>query len=320
MNQFKKYDIPISVIMPAYNEERYIAESIQSILNQTFQDFELIIVDDGSTDRTFEIASSFEDPRVQVYRQQNSGPGPTRNKALSLAQGKYIALQDADDRSKPDRLTMQYEFLEKNSNYIAVGTMADYVDEEGVFIYEHVRSEHIPDNWKSTSAPVIHATVMFRKHVLKSVGGYPDISVSQDTLFLYEISRKGKMKNLLVSLYEYRVNPYAISRKSPEIKEIVREIIKEYMDTGVLNNKLVEQVKHKKSNQKQANKHYEYHLLLAKKYLWNNYNKSLSRKNSKLALNYAEGREYLNPAMLYLLPVLGEKYIKLLYRTFSKVK
>lgn len=77
-------DIKISVIMPAYNEERYIAESIQSILNQTFQDFELIIVDDGSIDKTFEIASLFEDSRIKVYRQQNLGPGATRNKALSL--------------------------------------------------------------------------------------------------------------------------------------------------------------------------------------------------------------------------------------------
>src|SRR5690625_6791695 len=152
--------IKISVIMPAYNEERYIAESIQSILNQTFQDFELIIVDDGSTDKTFEIASSFNDPRVKLYKQQNSGPAAARNKALSLAKGKYIALQDADDRSKPERLEKQYDFLENNLDYIAVGTDADYIDKDGFFIYEHTKGEDIPINWDWLQARVIDTSVM----------------------------------------------------------------------------------------------------------------------------------------------------------------
>src|SRR5690625_3066297 len=152
--------ILISVVMPAFNEERWISESIQSILDQSFRDFELIIVDDGSTDKTFEIASSFEDPRVKVYRQENMGPAAARNKALSLVKGQYIALQDADDRSKPERLEKQYDFLENNLDYIAVGTDADYIDKDGFFIYEHTKGEDIPINWDWLQARVIDTSVM----------------------------------------------------------------------------------------------------------------------------------------------------------------
>jgi len=309
--------ISVSVVMPAYNEERSIAESIQSILNQTFEDFELIIVDDGSTDKTFEIASSFGDPRVSVYRQKNLGPATARNKALSLAKGKYIALQDADDRSKPERLEKQYDFLENNLDYIAVGTDADYIDKDGFFIYEHTKGEAIPINWDWLQAPVIHPSVMFRSQILKKIDGYPDIPVSQDTLFLYEMSQHGKFKNLNESLFEYRVNPFAISRKSEEIKIIVRQLIIEYIKTNKINDILLKEVKQKKSEQSQQSKFYSYHLLLAKKYLWNNYDKKKSRVNSREAYRYGKGKEKFSPLLLYVLSFMGEKPVKKLYSNFK---
>ena len=241
--------ILISVVMPAFNEERWISESIQSILDQSFRDFELIIVDDGSTDKTFEIASSFEDPRVKVYRQENMGPAAARNKALSLVKGQYIALQDADDRSKPERLEKQYNFLENHKEYVAIGVAADYIDKDGVFVYQHNHPEIIPSDWNWIEPPVIHPSVMLRIQALKAVEGYPDIPVSQDTLFLYEISKQGKISNLSLSLYEYRISPYAISRKSREISRIVKQIISEYIETETLNQALIEEVKTKNKKQ-----------------------------------------------------------------------
>lgn len=105
----------VSVSMPAFNSERYIAEAIESILAQTYQNFELIIVDDGSTDRTREIIESFTDPRIiKVYSDRNRGLITTRNRIAQLAKGKYLALLDADDRAFPDRLALQVAYLEAN--------------------------------------------------------------------------------------------------------------------------------------------------------------------------------------------------------------
>jgi glycosyltransferase involved in cell wall biosynthesis len=101
--------------MPVYNAERYIAEAIKSILAQTYQNFELIIVDDGSTDRTREIVESFTDPRIiKVYSDRNRGLITTRNRIAQIARGKYLALLDADDTAFPDRLALQVQFLESN--------------------------------------------------------------------------------------------------------------------------------------------------------------------------------------------------------------
>lgn len=105
----------VTVSMPAFNSERYIAEAIESILAQTYQNFELIIVDDGSTDRTRETIESFTDPRIiKVYSDRNRGLITTRNRIAQLAKGKYLALLDADDRAFPDRLALQVAYLEAN--------------------------------------------------------------------------------------------------------------------------------------------------------------------------------------------------------------
>lgn len=105
----------VSVSMPVFNAERYIAEAIESILAQTYTNFELIIVDDGSSDRTREIIDQFTDERIiKVYSDQNRGLITTRNLIAGMAKGKYLALLDADDRAFPERLALQVEFLENN--------------------------------------------------------------------------------------------------------------------------------------------------------------------------------------------------------------
>ena len=106
----------VTVSMPAFNSERYIAEAIESILAQTYQNFELIIIDDGSTDRTREIIESFTDHRIiKIYSDRNRGLITTRNRIAQIAKGKYLALLDADDRAFPDRLALQVAYLEANN-------------------------------------------------------------------------------------------------------------------------------------------------------------------------------------------------------------
>lgn len=114
----------VSIIMPSYNTERYIGASIQSVLNQTYKEWELIIVDDCSTDRTDEIVASFSDPRIRYLKnEKNSGAAVSRNRALREAKGRWIAFLDSDDLWFPDKLERQIHFMEENGHKF---TFTDY--------------------------------------------------------------------------------------------------------------------------------------------------------------------------------------------------
>src|SRR5581483_9504087 len=113
----------VTVLMSVYNGERYLREAIESILVQTWQDFELVCINDGSTDQSREIVLSFNDPRIRlVDNEQNLGLAKSLNKGLMLARGNLIARQDADDISEPDRLLKQVAFLEQWSEIVLVGS------------------------------------------------------------------------------------------------------------------------------------------------------------------------------------------------------
>ncbi len=126
----------ISVIIPVYNGERFIRETIESVLNQTFQDFEIIIINDGSTDSTLTIVSSFSDPRIKVFTYPNRGLSTSRNRGIHLASGKYLAFLDADDLWTSGKLKAQVNALEENPHAALVYSWTDQADESGQFL-EH---------------------------------------------------------------------------------------------------------------------------------------------------------------------------------------
>lgn len=153
----------ISVVMPAYNAEKYIAEAINSILSQTFTDFEFIIINDASIDSTKEIIESFQDSRIiLINNKQNQGVANSLNIGISAARGKYIARMDADDISLPKRFQTQFDFMEQNPNIDICGTWSktfgDYVTSWETY------QKH--DDIRDASfffCPMIHPTIMFRK-------------------------------------------------------------------------------------------------------------------------------------------------------------
>ena len=107
-------DPKISVLLPAYNAQAYLRESIESILAQTFSDFELIIINDGSTDQSLEIMTSFKDSRIRIINQENAGLPISLNRGIRLARGIYLARQDADDISLPNRFSAKVQFLDRH--------------------------------------------------------------------------------------------------------------------------------------------------------------------------------------------------------------
>ena len=120
----------ISIIMPVFNGEKYIKKAIFSVLNQSLEDFELIIVNDGSTDGTLDIINEFDDDRIKVITQENKGPGAARNKALTLAKGDYLMFLDSDDWFCPDALKTAFSEADSNSTDISIFQIIKYNDGE----------------------------------------------------------------------------------------------------------------------------------------------------------------------------------------------
>jgi GT2 family glycosyltransferase len=201
--------------MAAHNAGPYLNVAIESVLKQTNQDFELLVVDDASMDETQAILQQISDPRIKVIRNcEKKGPAGSRNQALAVAKGNYVAIMDADDISLPHRFEMQVEYLEKNPDYALVGSFAYQVDELG--IYQKIIAPQT-DNQKIRNILLIgnnfiHGSVMIRRSVLLEVGGYDErYAYSHDYDLWLRIIERYKVSNLPEPLYCWRSSPTQIS-------------------------------------------------------------------------------------------------------------
>lgn len=166
----------ISVIMGIYNCEKTLSESIESVVNQTYSNWELIMCDDYSTDNTYQIAEFYKNKYPQKIKllknRKNLTLGPTLNKCLEVAEGDYVARQDGDDVSILNRFEKQVDFLNKNSEYILVGTKMISFDKNGTKGIRGIK-DNIPDKFNLlTGTAFCHATIMARKKMYESLKGY----------------------------------------------------------------------------------------------------------------------------------------------------
>ena len=229
----------ISVLMPAYNAEKYIKEAIDSILNQTFTDFEFIIIDDCSTDSTAEIIKSYSDERIKYYKnEQNLGVARTLNRGLDLATGEYIARMDSDDISLPKRFEEQIKFMDKHKDIAVLGT--------GIEIFGSLRGKRI---FSRTSKELkvdllfgcclAHPSVMLRaKYFGKNKLHYnPEFSKMEDFDLWERISKDYKMATIPDVLVKYRSHPNQVSNKISESNILQTcKIIKRQWERFGLNN------------------------------------------------------------------------------------
>lgn len=199
----------VSVILPVYNAKKYINQTIRSILQQTYSDFELLIVDDCPTDGTMQIVEGFTDKRIRIiHNKRNMGIAYTRNCALENSRGTYIALMDHDDIALPERLEKQVQFFERNKDIDVVGGRIQLIGE---------KDEPISDVWSVNTDPQIlkalllfinpysNSEVMFRKQIVKdNLISYKDNMLGmEDFRFWIECSKVGKFSNV-DSLVQYR--------------------------------------------------------------------------------------------------------------------
>lgn len=201
----------VTVLMPVYNSERYLRKSIESILGQTFTDFEFLIINDGSTDNSARIIQSYSDPRICfVNNDTNLGVTVTLNKGLVNAQGEYVARMDADDISRPERLALQVDFMDANLQVGVCGSWVQYFPSSGIWKLPR-ESEEIRC-WLFHTVGVAHPSVMMRRQLFAECGLLydPRYRYAQDYELWSRAIRSMDFANIQKVLLDYRVSPEQI--------------------------------------------------------------------------------------------------------------
>ncbi len=215
----------ISVLMSVYNGEKYLSLAIESILNQSFSDFEFIIINDGSKDRSLEIIKSYPDRRIRLIDQPNAGLAASLNKGIGLSKGEYIARMDADDIARSTRLGMQVRFLDANPACAMVGSAVQVIDKEGKnkWIMAHTRTS-LETRWSILfDTPFVHSSVMLRRAVLEKTGLYSqqaEFSLVEDYEMWSRLAKKYEVTNLSEILLDYRDNPQGVSHSKRKAQEM----------------------------------------------------------------------------------------------------
>ncbi|MEI6352473.1 MAG: glycosyltransferase [Candidatus Nomurabacteria bacterium] len=216
----------ISVIMPVYNGEKFLKEAIESILNQSFQDFELIIINDASTDNSLNIINKYSDNilyknKIKIINNKENlfskhGIVKVLNSGMKIANGKYIARMDADDISLPERFEKQINILEKE-NATLCGTWAITINEDGKEISKmnYPKTSWIGNKFYLLKGnPFIHPTVMFNKETIQNIGSYKNYKHIEDYELWTRIVPEYKSINIPEYLFKYRIHSNQITRKT----------------------------------------------------------------------------------------------------------
>lgn len=223
--------------MPVFNGEKFVQESVESILNQTFTDFEFIIIDDGSTDITAAVLDLFTDSRiVRINHKKNEGLVKSLNDGINQARGEYIARMDADDISLPNRFALQYKYLQDHHGIGALGGNFSLVGADG----QHIRDINHPltsklINWKMCfENPIQHPTVMMRRDILKKLDGYRDFKASEDYDLWQRMSETTLIGNINQKILNYRHHGNNLTSLPNENRSIERNHIRERAIIAIL--------------------------------------------------------------------------------------
>lgn len=212
----------VSVVLPVHNGEQFLAAAIDSVLEQSLADLELVIVNDGSTDRSEEIIRLYEDPRISYYAHENMGLGASLNRGISLARADLVARMDCDDVAHPGRLQAQTDYLSLHPDVAAVGTSFDVVD-PSLRRLETFTALTEPDDVALdmfVRNPVGHGTAMFRKAIIQDLGGYDETSGAiEDYDLWWRVSRAHQVGNVPQSLYQWRVVTTSVSNAGSDVRQ-----------------------------------------------------------------------------------------------------
>jgi glycosyltransferase involved in cell wall biosynthesis len=228
----------ISVVMPTYNVARFLREAVESILKQTFEDFEFIVVDGGSTDDTLPIIRSYNDPRIRIEHLGANGNTihqwfvRSLNHGISSASRLLIARMDADDISLPQRFARQLQVFENQPNLVLLGTGCDYVTERGAVSH---RRHNGSLQWATrvgdriTLPGIAHGSAMLRREAALAVGGYREHFVkAEDQDMWFRLAERGGVAVLDEALFGYRINTQSLIGSHPERGDLYAAMAAEF--------------------------------------------------------------------------------------------
>lgn len=232
----------VTVLMPLFNAERHVGAAIESILCQTYRDFELVIVDDGSTDRSRQIALSYQDPRIRVVvNERNIGLAASLNRGLTASQGELIARQDNDDLSDARRLDRQIAVMTARPELALLGSQAHAIGEDGRALKPVDRPiDEISIRWYGLfDNPFVHTSVMFRRALVwdADIHGYPELAYAEDYALWSSVMRRYPVANLADRLVTFRVRSTSVMGSLEDMShdrlratgfpEIVRRLVRD---------------------------------------------------------------------------------------------
>lgn len=213
----------LSVVMPVYNGGSFLSDTMQSILTQTLTDFELIVIDDGSTDTSLQLlqACAAKDGRIRLISRENRGLVPSLNEACEMAAAPYIVRMDADDIAHPQRFEKQYAFMEANPDLLGAGCQVLLIDVDGAPIKAMgtlTRHEAIDaDHMVGLGGAIIHPSAIIRREALERIGYYSnDYPCAEDLDLWLRIAEIGRIANMEDVLLSYRQHPGSIGASSRE--------------------------------------------------------------------------------------------------------
>lgn len=220
----------VTVLMTVFNGEKYLKEAVESILDQTFKNFELLVVNDGSTDQTASILQNLQskDPRIRVLEQENRGIVFSANRGIQEAKGKYIARMDSDDWSFSDRLRSQVDFLDRHPDIVMVAGAFEVMDSNGEVRF---RKRVLLDPVDLEGAlwvrnPIGHGSVMYRTEAVRSIHGYRGEGQAEDYEIYSRLVAIGKIAGLPQLVYKYRIHSGSVTSldRDKQMKMLVEYI------------------------------------------------------------------------------------------------
>ena len=218
----------ISILMPVWNGEQFLTAAVDSLLAQTFTDFELLVIDDGSTDRTPEILRAYADPRLRVLRLEHAGIVVALNHGLSQAKAEWIARLDADDISLPDRLEHQWRVVNRKPGTVLCHTDVTFFGDGAA----PAARPRLPRSRSFTAlrlcyqSPIVHSTVLFKKSAALAVGGYlPEERHAEDFSLWGRLLEQGEFIGLPGRALKLRLHSQSVSQKNLEVQQaLARQI------------------------------------------------------------------------------------------------
>jgi glycosyltransferase involved in cell wall biosynthesis len=202
----------VSVLMPVRNAQRYLKEAVESVLGQTYEDFEFLIIDDGSTDRSLRILKRYaaRQPRIRLTSRPNKGIAATLNELIDQARGEFIARMDADDVSLPERFQHQADYLRAHPECVLVGCRVWHCDAEGDPLHEYpTLGDHEAIDafhFQMRGPALMHPSIMMRRDAVLAVGKYRDFAMSEEVDLYLRLAEHGQLVRLPQFLINYRIH------------------------------------------------------------------------------------------------------------------